>query len=158
MHAEAVLATPVSRLRWATGHLAIAVIGTAVVLATFGLTAGLAYGLSTGDAGHELPRMLAATVAYLPAIWVLAGVAVALFGLLPRFTLLTWGVLLSCLVIELAGELQQVSKSVLDVSPFTHVPKVLVSDASVAPLIGLVVVAAVLTVVGLIGFQRRSIG
>jgi ABC-2 type transport system permease protein len=71
-HADPVLATAVSRLRWATSHLFFAIIGSAIALALLGLTIGLAYGLSTGDVTHELPRLLGRTMVMLPAIWVLA--------------------------------------------------------------------------------------
>jgi ABC-2 type transport system permease protein len=158
MHAEAVLATPVSRLRWASGHLAIAIAGTAVVLLTFGLAAGLTYGLSMGEGVNEVANMLAAAIVYLPAIWVLGGIAVALYGLLPRLTLASWGAFIACLLIELAVELQQVSGAVQDLSPFTHVPKLLVSDASLVPVIGLAILALALVGIGLAGLQRRSLG
>src|SRR4029450_5079462 len=95
-----------------------------------GLTIGLGYGLSAGDtfaslsAGveHELPRLLARTLVTLPAVWVMAGLATALYGLWPRFaTPLTWGALVVFLALELAWELQQVSQSLFNVSPFAHV-------------------------------------
>ena len=69
-----VLATAVSRLRWAASDLALVVIGSVVVLVAFGLPAGLTYGLSTGNVGYELSRVLVATLAYLPAVWVVAGI------------------------------------------------------------------------------------
>ena len=78
--AEAVLATAVARLRWAGSHLVIALLGPAAALITAGLTTGLAYGLSTGDVGHQLPRVLAGAIVQLPAVWVLAAVAVALLA------------------------------------------------------------------------------
>jgi ABC-2 type transport system permease protein len=158
MHAEALLATSVSRLRWAAGHLAIAMVGTAVVLMTFGLCTGLTYGLSMGNVGHELPRMLFAILAYLPAIWVVAGIAVALFGLLPRLTILAWGALVVCLLVDLMKEFQLARGAILAISPFTEVPKLLITDGSIVPLIGLAVIVVVLVVAGLIGLQRRSIG
>jgi ABC-2 type transport system permease protein len=155
---DPVLATSVSRLRWTTSYVLLAALGTAVVLAAFGMSAGLAYGLSTGNVGYELPRVLAATLAYLPAIWVLAGIAVALYGLIPRFTFLSWGALLGVILIELFGTILKVNQSILNISPFTHVPQVLVGEVSFMPLIWLSVVAFILIVTGLIGFQRRSIG
>ncbi len=158
LHAEVVLATPVSRLSWAGSHLAIAILGTASILLVLVLAAGLTYGLSIGPAFNEVPRMTVAALAYLPAIWVLAGIAVALYGLLPRLTMISWGAFVVCLLIELLGEFGLASGLVLDISPFTHVPRLLVSDASVLPVIGLAVVAAVLVAVGLAGFRRRSIG
>jgi ABC-2 type transport system permease protein len=153
-----VLATAVSRLRWATSDLAFMVIGSAVVLAAFGLSAGLTYGLSAGNVGYELPRMLVATLAYLPAVWVMAGIAMAFYGIIPRFALLSWGVLGAFIGLEIVGETLQVSQSILDISPFAHVPAVLVSGVSVMPLVSLALVALTLIIAGLIGFQRRSIG
>ncbi|MGB8311978.1 MAG: ABC transporter permease [Halobacteriota archaeon] len=155
---DPVLATPVSRLRWATSYVLLAAVGTAVVLAAFSLPAGLIYGLSIGKVGYELPRVLAAAMAYLPAIWVMAGIAVALYGLMPRFTFVSWGALLGIILIELLGKILQVNQSILNISPFTHVPKVLVGEVSIMPLIWLAVVAFALTVTGLIGLRRRSIG
>ena len=153
-----VLATAVSRLRWATSDLALMVIGSAVVLAAFGLSAGLTYGLSAGNVGYELPRIVVATLAYLPAVWVLGGIAMAFYGIIPRFALLSWGVLGAFIGLEIVGETLQVSQSILDISPFAHVPAVLVSGVSVMPLVSLALVALALIIAGLIGFQRRSIG
>ncbi len=52
----------------------------------------------------------------LPAIWVMAGLAIALYGLLPRFAVAgTWGALAVFLALELGWELQQVSQSVLNI-------------------------------------------
>ena len=155
---DPVLATPVSRLRWAGSYLLLAVVGTTVVLAAFSVPAGLTYGLSVGNVGYELPRVFAASMAYLPAILVMAGIAMALYGLIPKLTFLSWGALLGIIVIELLGELLQIGQSIQDVSPFTHVPKILVSEFSATPLIGLIGVAVLLMVIGLLGFQRRSIG
>ncbi len=154
---DQVLATAVSRLRWAVSYVLLAVVGSAVVLAAFSVPAGLTYGLSVGNVGYELPRVLAAVMAYLPAILVMAGIAMALYGLTPRLTFLSWGALLGIIVIELLGELLQIGQSIQDVSPFTHVPKVLVSEFSATSLILLIAVALVLMVTGIIGFQRRNI-
>jgi hypothetical protein len=70
---EQVLATSARRLQWVASHLLVAALGSAVVLVTFGLTAGLAYGASGAGVGHELPQVLAAALVYLPALWVLIG-------------------------------------------------------------------------------------
>jgi ABC-2 type transport system permease protein len=136
----------------------LAAVGTVIVLAAVGLPAGLAYGLSTGNVGYELPRVLAASMVFLPAIWVMAGIAVALYGLIPRFTFVSWGALLGVILIGVLGPSLQVSQSIMNISPFTHVPAVLVSGVSVMPLVSLTLAALILTIVGLIGFQRRGIG
>jgi ABC-2 type transport system permease protein len=142
----------------ATSHLIFAVVGPAVTLAAAGLAAGLTYGLSTGDVGEELPRVLAGAVVQLPAVWVLAGIAAALFGLLPRLTSLSWAALGAFVLLGLFGELLQLDQWLLDISPFTHIPKLPGGEVSAEPLGWLVSVAAVLTIAGLVGFRRRDVG
>ena len=70
---------------------------------------------------------------------------------------LSWIVLVGCLLLELARELDLVGQAVLDLSPFTHVPRLLLGQEAAAPLVGLVAAALLLTVVGLVGFRRRDV-
>ena len=158
MRAELVLATVVGRLRWAISHLLFAAVGPAVILAAAGLTAGLIYGLSTDDVGEELPRVLAGAVVQLPAVWVLAGIAAALFGVLPRLTSLSWAALGAFVLLGLFGKVLQLEQWMLNLSPFTHIPDLPGGEVSVEPLLWLVGVAAVLSIVGLIAFRRRDVG
>jgi ABC-2 type transport system permease protein len=126
---------------------------------TFGLVGGLTYGLSSGNIGGELPQILAAALAYLPAYWVIAGLTAALFGLFPRLSVFaSWGMLVILILIDLGGELQLVGQGVLNLSPFTHVPKVLLGQGSWVPLLGLLGAAALLVALGLAGFSRRDVG
>jgi ABC-2 type transport system permease protein len=155
--AEPVLATAVGRLQWASSHLIFSALGPAAALATAGLTTGLIHGLNTGNVGRELPRVLAGAMVQLPAVWVLAAIAVALFGLLPRLAAISWGALAICLLFGLVGATLQLSQWLLDVSPFTHVPKAPGADVSATPLVWLVAVAVVLGAAGLIGLRRRDI-
>ena len=80
---EPLLATALARRRWAAGFVAVAAGGTVLILAASGLGAGIADAANTGDLGR-LPLLVGSSVAIAPAVWVLIGVAVALFGLLPR--------------------------------------------------------------------------
>ena len=156
--AEPVLAAAVSRVRWAASHLTFALLGPAVVLGAAGLAAGLAYGLSAGDVGQEMARVLGAALVQLPAVWVLVGVAVALFGVLPRFmTFGGWAVLAACALIEEFGRPLQLSMRVLDLSPFAHVPRLPGGDISAASLLWLASIGVGLVMVGLMGFRRRDV-
>jgi ABC-2 type transport system permease protein len=155
---EPVLAASVSRLRWAASHLTFTALGPAVVLGAAGLAAGLTYGLSVGNVGRELPRVLAAAEVQLPAVWVLAGLAVALFGLLPRFVApVGWGVLAACALLEEFGRPLHLSERVLDLSPFAHLPKLPGGDVSAAPLVWLTLAAVTLAAVGILGLRRRDV-
>lgn len=155
--AEPVLATAVGRLRWAGSHLAFSVLGPAVALTAAGAAAGLAHGLNTGDVGRELPRVLGAAAVQLPAVWVLAGITVALFGLLPRLAAVGWGVLVGCLLLGLVGAAVRLGQGLLDLSPFTHVPRLPGGSVPATPVLWLAVTATVLGAVGLIGLRRRTI-
>ena len=156
--AEPVLACAVSRVRWAASHLTFAVVGAAVVLGVAGLAAGLAYGLTSGDVSRELPRVLGAAIVQLPAVWVIVGVTVALFGVLPRFAAFGgWAVLAACVLIEEFGRPLQLGKRLLDLSPFAHVPNLPGADVSAEPLAWLVLIAASLIAAGLLGLRRRDV-
>ena len=63
--------------------MTIALVGSAVLLVVVGLTAGLASAMQVGDIGR-LGRILAAALVQIPAAWVIIGIVVAAFGLVPR--------------------------------------------------------------------------
>jgi ABC-2 type transport system permease protein len=156
--AEAVLATPVGRLRWAAGHLVIAAAGTAALLAVAGLSAGLAYGQRSGDVGSEVSRLLEAALVQVPAAWLVAALVLALVGLVPRLAVsVGWGALGVVTFLTLFGPVLQFSHWVLDVSPFTHVPKLPGGTFTVSPLLWLAGVALALTGLGLAGLRRRDL-
>jgi ABC-2 type transport system permease protein len=158
LRAEQVLATATPRVGWAGSHLLVAAGGAAVVLATGGLLAGLAHGLRTGDVAGELPRVLAGALVQLPAVWVLAAVGAALFGLLPRLVVAgTWAVLAVVLSITLFGEALQFGQWLLDLSPFAHLPKLPAAEFTVTPVVSLLALAVVLAAAGLAAFRRRDL-
>jgi ABC-2 type transport system permease protein len=157
--AEPVLATATGRIRWALSHVAVAVAGTVLLLAVAGVAAGLGYGLRTGSAGPELARMTGAAMGQLPSVLVLAAVAIAFFGLLPRACAAgAWTALGLVVLINLFGQVLQLSHWILDVSPFTHAPRLPGGTLSAAPLAWLCGIALAMGVAGLIGLRRRDIG
>ncbi len=86
------MATAVTRLSWTAGHSTVAILGAAGMLLGAGLTSGLVRAGQTGDAS-EIGRVLAGALVQLPAVWVLTGIAVALFGVAPRLIAGAWGAL-----------------------------------------------------------------
>ncbi len=158
LRSEPVLATRVGRLSWAGSHLVFAILGPTVAMAAAGLSTGLVYGASVGDIGREVPRVLAGAFVQLPAVWVLAGLTVALFGLRPRLaTAVGWAAFGACLFLGQLGAILQLSQAALDLSPFTHIPRVPGGDVSALPLVLLLAIAAGLVAVGLAAFRRRDI-
>jgi polyether ionophore transport system permease protein len=154
---EQLLATAMSRWRWVGSHLAMAAGGTVLILAGAGLGMGLAYGLSIDDLS-TVPELVGAAVAFAPAVWVLVGVGVALYGLAPRAVAVLWGVLALCFVIGLLGELLDLPQWVIDLSPFQHVPAMPAAEFTALPLVLLTLVAAGLVGLGVAGYERRDTG
>ena len=156
--AEPVLAAPVSRIRWAAGHLLTAAVGPAAMLAAVGAAAGVAYG-THGGMGHQVLRLLGAGLAQVPAAWLMVGVAVIAFGLVPRLTVgVSWGVLAVAALISIVGPLVRLNHWVLDISPFTHAPKLPGTTFTVTALLWLTGIGAVLVALGLAGLRRRDFG
>ncbi len=155
--AEPLLATALSRRQWAMSHVAMAAGGSVVILAGTGLGMALAYGVSIRDLG-DLPELMVAALAFAPAMWVLVGLGLALFGLAPRAVAVTWGALAACGVIGLFAELWGLPSWVVDLSPFQHVPAMPADDFALGPLLALTAIAAALMAVGLAGFRRRDAG
>jgi polyether ionophore transport system permease protein len=154
--AEVVLAAPVGRPNWLRSHLAIAFGASAIALVAGGAGLGLLAAIATGDLG-VFPRVTLAGLAYVPAVWVLTAFAVALFGLLPRWTALAWAPLAGCLVVGMFGTLLDLPRAVRDLSPFELTPSVPAADWAFGPLVALVLVAAAVTAVGIVAFRHRDV-
>ena len=158
LHGELVLATSVGRIRWAASHLLFAFAGPAAVLAALGLAAGLVHGMNVNDIAGQSLRILAGAIVQLPAVWTLSGLAIFLFGLFPRYAGFSWGALAIAVFLGQLGAVLQFPRWALDVSPFTHIPRVPGGEFNVMPLIILLGIAAMLTAAGLVGFRRRDFG
>ena len=157
-HAEQVLlATPVSRLRFAASHLVLAFGGTLGVLAVVGLAFGVSDAAVTGDAG-AISQSIVGSLAFAPAVWVLIGFTVAVIGLAPRASALPWAFLGVCFVIGMFGQLLDLPTWIQDLSPFQHVPQYPAAELEILPLLALVAISAGLTALGLVGLRRRDIG
>ena len=154
---DPVLATSVSRGRYLGGVVLVALAAPTVFLLVAGvLVAVLASG---ADVGLDVPTVLLQVVATLPAVWLVVAIAVAVLGLLPRVSAAAWlGVVVS-LVLTLFGPTLGLSRWVLDLNPFGHVPAVAAGGQTgwSGPL-GVLGVAVLLLAAGAIGFGRRDIG
>ncbi|HEY6745876.1 MAG TPA: ABC transporter permease [Mycobacteriales bacterium] len=155
--AEPVLAAGTDRLRWAGAHVLVAAAGSAWLLLVAGLALGAVHGLRTGDPG-QIGTLTGATLAQLPAVWVLGALAAALAGAVPRLVAAAWGVLGVCLLLGQVGQLLSLPGWLLDASPFQHSGSAPLHTPAATPLVVLVAVAVVLAAIGAAGLRRRDIG
>jgi len=154
--AEPVLATAVSRAGWVGSHLAVALGGSVLLLLLSGLGLGISASAALGDAS-VLPKMIGAMLAYLPAVWLTVGIGVALFGLVPRASLLVWIVIAYSSLIGMFADLLGLPDWTVDLSPFGHVPLLPAVGMRWTPIVLLTAIAAGLTAIGLFAFRRRDL-
>ncbi|MFC9943024.1 ABC transporter permease [Streptomyces pratensis] len=154
--AEPLLATGLSRVRWAGSHLVVALAGGTTLLLLAGLGIGLAGAASAGDSGLVL-SLTGAALAYAPALWVTAGVAAVLFGWLPRAAQAAWAVPVYAFVTGYLGQLLRFPDWMNGLSPFGHVPQLPAAPMDWTPMAVLTLVAAALVLLGLEGFRRRDL-
>jgi ABC-2 type transport system permease protein len=157
--AELVLATATGRIRWALSHTTVGAAGSAALLAVAGLATGLGYGLRAGDVGTQVTRLLGAALAQWPAALAVAAAAVVLLGAVPRAAVAGgWTVVSAVVLVAFFGPLLRFPAWLLDISPFTHVPKLPGAPVHPAPHLWLALAAALLIAAGLAALRRRDIG
>ena len=156
--AEPVLATATSRLSWLAAGLSVALPGSALVLAAYGLGEGAAYGVTVGDAG-QVPRMIGVALAYLPAVWLIIAVTVLAVGWLPRpAAAVAWVAVTYCAVVTLFADSFDLPGWTRRASPFAHTPRVPLDDLTGTPLLVIGALAVLLLATGYAGLRRRDLG
>jgi ABC-2 type transport system permease protein len=155
--AEQLLATSTRRRSWVASHLGLALTGTTGLMLVAGLVSGATHAAQTGDVSNAFP-VLAGALVQLPAIWVVIGIAVALWGIVPRFASASWALLVAFLLLGEFGTLFELPSWAMDLSPFAHTPRIPGHDLAVMPLVWLVAIAAALIAAGVFAFDRRDLG
>ncbi|MFN8148789.1 MAG: hypothetical protein U0R76_15185 [Candidatus Nanopelagicales bacterium] len=155
-HAEPLLATATTRIRWAWSHYAVALGGSALLMLLAGLSLGVGASIALGD-WSQLGRVLLAAVAQLPAVWVITSLVLLAFGWAPRLTVAVWGLLAAFVVVGEFGSLWHLPEWVMDLSPLRHAPTLPVGSDAVTPVLALLAVAVVLSALGFLGWRRRDL-
>lgn len=154
--AALLLAGPLGKVRWALGHVLIAYLASALMMALLGLGLGLGLGVVTGDFS-ELGTLIGSGFAQTPAIWLTASIAVLLFGISSRASVAGWGLLVAFIVIWSVASFGDLPDWIVDLSPYSHVSAVPAVPLDVTPLIVMTGIAAVLTATGLALWRRRDL-
>lgn len=153
---EHLLSRAVSRGRLLGSYLVISMLSGFVMLLLAAIGMG-GIGIAVMDGEISFGTFYSAAMVYLPAMWVMIGLAVMLIGVAPRFTGLTWlYVTYSFFVVYLGGMLK-LPDWLSNLSPFAHVSKVPVEDFDFMEATILTIIAVVMIIVGFAGYKKRDI-
>ncbi|QKJ20382.1 ABC transporter permease [Microbacterium hominis] len=147
---EPTLARSVSRPGWLATHAV-----WMVVFPLLALLAGAAGLALTADG--EVDDIVVSAVAYVPAVLVALGIAVALFGLLPRLTGLIWLVLGYIAFVAILGGTLDLPDWAMNLSPVSAIGTLPVDEVDATVEWLLVGIAVVLLAAGFVGLRRRDI-
>lgn len=154
--AEPVLATASSRTAWAASHVTVALLTSAVVLVGSGLVVGMT-AAATGVRAGVVGDVVLAGLVLVPAVWVLVGLTVALWGADPGLAPLGWAGVAWAGVVLLLGDSLDLPGWLRGLSPLHHVPAVPLEDATVTAPLVLLGLATVLVVLGVVLWGRRDL-
>jgi ABC-2 type transport system permease protein len=149
------LAGPLGRSRWLMSHVVTCVGATVAAIGAAGLGIGVAYAWVTDDL-DAIPHLFVRSLVAVPAALLLAGAAVAIFGLAPRGSVFGWAPLVVSALVLFLGEVLQLPHWVRSVSPFEHVP-VAGDGYEALSMLGLSGCAVALVALGWWGVTRRDI-
>lgn len=154
---EALVATPVTRGRWARGWLTVSIAGVLVM----GLAMGVGMVLGYLPVAHDTDRsgeLFLGILAQLPAMFVVAAVAFVVITWVPRFAIVAWVFVIWVVLESFLAETLKLPDAVRFASPFFHLSTWPAESWSALPALSLLAVAAVLVGVGFVGLRRRDLG
>jgi len=156
--AENILARSVSRPKYLLGFVVLAFAASIIFQCATAL--GLyssAMAVLPDTSELSLGFLLQANLVYLPALWIMIGLAVLLIGLWPRFSAYIWAYYGAVFLITFVGRFPEVLPSWLQkISPIGYIPQLPVDEINYLVLFALTLVAAGLTVTGFYFYRKRD--
>lgn len=153
---ENLLTRPVHRWRWLGGHVLLAAMSATLLV----LVSGAAIWVGAAPTGAEvsLAAAVASTANTLPIVALFGGLAVAIFGAVPRLTVIVPVAMATvAYVLELLGPALELPDWVVAVSPFHHLAYVPAQPFLWGPGLVMAGLGVLGAVVGLVAFERRDL-
>lgn len=109
------------------------------------------------DEGLSFSTIFSSAYVYLPAMWLVIGLAAALLGAAPKLAGLVWLYIIYCFVVVYLKDLLSFPEWMNQLSVFEHVPQIPVDEMNLLVLAVLTGVAIVFLAVGFIGYNKRDL-
>jgi ABC-2 type transport system permease protein len=151
---DQVLATATSRARVFVATTVVAIGGASWLL----LVSGVALALGVGTVSdHSFGALVGSAAGQSPAVWVVIAVAAVLFALRSGWAILGWAALVLFVTLGEIAELLGLPSWVIDLSPYSHIPKMPVEGFDWGSAAILTVVAALLLAAAWGRYRTRDI-
>lgn len=153
---EVILSKPLSRNKQFTNYLIITLIISILMpfLSIFGLW-GASY--LVVDPAPSFISLFKAMMVYLPAIWMLIGIAFLVIGLAPKYTNVVWIYLGFSFFAVYLGSLLKLSDWFVKLSPFGWIPQLPIDSINWWVLIIIILISTGLILLGYIFYNKRDI-
>ena len=155
-YTEKILATRTSRQALFGAYFGIAFVASIV----FQTLAGVSFWGAASVVMDPIPDFfvyLQAALNYLPAVWLLLGLAVALVGFFPSRASLAYAYLGIAFFLVYLGTVAQLPAWTEKLSPFGYIPRLPIEAQTWLPLAGLTGIFIVLSILGFIGYRKRDL-
>ena len=136
-----VLAAAGSRGRVFAAHVGLALVGAAALALCYGVGSAIGFGVQVGGVPHALAMLVPAALAHVPAMWVVAALAVLAWSVRPALAWAGWALLVAFVALGDLGPLLHLPGWVTGLSPFQHVVNVPVQPVDPVAETGLLAVA-----------------
>jgi ABC-2 type transport system permease protein len=154
-HSEHILSRSVARTSQLAGYSVIALVSSAVFLLIASLGMGVV-GTSTLETSPGIGVFIKAGLSYLPAVWIMLGIAVLLTGLLPKLTVIVYAYLGYSFFSVWFGSMMELPEWTEKLTPYGHIPQIPLEEMNMPILLALTGIAAVVTIAGFYGYRRRD--
>ncbi|WP_027963650.1 ABC transporter permease [Halalkalibacillus halophilus] len=152
---ESIYAGSISKTKIFLTYISIAFLTSFIMLSLAGIGMAVA-GISTTDGGVTFSEIYLALINYMPATWMMIGVAVLFVGI-GKWKGFVWLYLGYTFALVYLGNLLQLPEWVEWFSPFSYISEYPIEDFSWLAWGGLTIEALIFMVIGLILFARRDL-
>ena len=146
----------ISKTRLALSYFSVGIL-VSVVVFTITLAGAFLVGNSTLTNPIAMKYFWETMLGFLPAVLFFVGIAIFLTGALPKLTNVLWIYLAASILVKMFGPLLNLSDDVANISPLGWVGKVPTEKLDVTVTLLLFAVFLILTIIGIVGYNKRDL-
>ena len=155
---ELIVATPTSKTKYMLGFVIIAFASAVLMQVAYAVGLySMAGTVLENPADLPMGFLMQSVLVYVPALWIMAGIAVLLVGLFPRRTGLIWAYYGFTFIAMMYGRMFPETEWMANITPLGWVPQLPMDDISLPVLAVKMVLAVAFAAAGVFCYRRRDI-